>query len=110
MLLVSLRSDYPGEWHRFVNGEALTLSISRDRFPYIAQGHPIAVQGIGVVALATAPPAPTALLPAQVGLSAFPTFAPGQRDGVSLVFADLPQVIERNADAHPFLLIRFAIQ
>ena len=44
VLLLSLRNDYPGEWHRFVNGEPLSLAFGRDRFSYIARGIPIEVR------------------------------------------------------------------
>jgi hypothetical protein len=110
LLLLSLRNDYPGEWHRFVNGEPLSLAVGRDRFPYIAQGHPIEVQAIEVVSLTDAAPAPATLTAEQVGLTELPTFAAGQTDAISLSFADDPAVLERNADAHAFLLLRYAIQ
>ena len=31
VLLLSLRNDYPGEWHRFVNGEPLSLAFGRNQ-------------------------------------------------------------------------------
>ena len=99
----------PGEWHRFVNGESLTLPFGRDRFPYIAQGHPIEVRAIGIVSLTGAAPVPTALSAQQVGLAAFPTFVAGQTDEISLTFAADAPVLERNAGAHVFLLVRYAI-
>ena len=110
VLLLSLRNDYPGEWHRFVNGEPLVLAFGRDRFSYIAQGHPLEVQDISLVSLTDAAPVPTELSAEQVGLTAFPTFDVGQSDEASLTFADDLPGLERDPDAHTFLLVRYVIQ
>jgi hypothetical protein len=109
VLLLSLRNDFAGEWHRFINGDALSLSFGRNRFPYIAQGRPIEVRAIGIVALTGAAPVPTALSAQQLGLTAFPTLAVGQMDEVSVTFAADAPVLERNPDAHVFLLVRYVI-
>ena len=110
VLLLSLRNDYPGEWHRFVNGEPLSLAFGRNRFSYIAQGHPLEVQAISLVSLTDATPVPTAVSAEQIGLTALPTFDVGQSDEASLTFADDLPDLERDPDAHTFLLVRYVIQ
>src|SRR5699024_1506947 len=105
-----LRNDYPGEWHRFVSAEPLSIAFGRNRFSYIAQGHPIEVQAISLVSLTDAAPVPTELSAEQVGLTAFPTFDVGQSDEASLTFADDLPDLERDPDAHTFLLVRYVIQ
>ena len=108
-LLISLRSDYPGEWHRFVGGDALSITLGRNRFPYIAQGRTIAVQSVAVVSLTDAAPVPAALSPQQVGLVQFPAFAPSEQTEALLRFAPDPPVVERSTAVDPFLLLRYAI-
>jgi hypothetical protein len=93
-----------------MSGDSLALSIGRDRFPYIAQGHAIEILGMSIVSLSDAPPVPAALSARHVGLDDFPTLDVGQTDPIALVFADDAPVVERNAQARPFVLIRYAIR
>jgi hypothetical protein len=107
---LSLRNDYPSEWHRFVNGEPLALSFGRDRFPYITQRHPLEIQAISLVSLTSATPVPTVLTAEQVGLTDFPTLDVGQSDEISLTFDDDLPDLERDPAAQTFLLVRYVIQ
>src|SRR5690606_18560472 len=67
-LLLSIRSDYPGEWQRFLAGDPLTIPVARNRFSYIAQGRTIAVQSMALVSLDAAAPVPAAVSASEVGL------------------------------------------
>ena len=109
-LLLSIRSDYPGEWQRFLAGDPLTIPVARNRFSYIAQGRTIAVQSMALVSLDAAAPVPAAVSASEVGLDALPAFAPSQQDEVLLQFAADSSLIERDAEADPYLLLHYAIQ
>lgn len=109
VVLLSLRNDYPGEWHRFLSGDPLAISIGRNRFSYITQGRTIGVQSIALVTLTDAPPVPVAVSPQEMGLDAFPTFDPSVQNEVTMQFAADSTLIPREASADPFLLLRYAI-
>lgn len=52
-LLFSLAHDFPGEWHKFVNGteDHFTATVKRDYFPYFTQGKEIKVDEIKLFAI-----------------------------------------------------------
>ncbi|MBL8425766.1 MAG: peptidoglycan-binding protein [Candidatus Accumulibacter phosphatis] len=109
VLLLGLRSDYPGEWQRFINGDPLSVAIGRDRFPYLAQGRPISVRQIQLVTLSDATPLPQVLAPQQVGLTDFPEFAPGQQAEVALHLADDPPLLDRSTQVQAFFLLAYTL-
>jgi hypothetical protein len=108
-LLLGLRNDYPAEWQRFLNGDALALALARDRFPYIAQGRTIEVQSMALVLIGDTSPAPQALSAQQVGLAEMPSLAPSQHEAVLLQFAPDSPLSEPDPNANPFLLLRCTI-
>lgn len=109
VLLLGLRSDYPGEWQRFINGDPLSVAVGRDRFPYLAQGRPISVRQIQLVTLSDGTPLPQVLAPQQVGLTDFPEFAPGQQAEVALQLADDPPLLDRSAQVQAFFLLAYTL-
>jgi ribosomal protein L7/L12 len=69
--LVSLRHEFPGEWHRFVNPPAsgavtMTVDLGAARFPYFAQGRDITIHDAKVLVRSKLEPAPeVAIAPGQ---------------------------------------------
>ena len=76
----------------------------RRRLPWVA------VQSMALVSLDAAAPVPAAVSASEVGLDALPAFAPSQQDEVLLQFAADSSLIERDAEADPYLLLHYAIQ
>ena len=109
-ILLDLRSDYPGEWQRFLSGDPLAVGLGRNRFSYLAQGRRIEVQSIGLVALSAAPPVPVGVFAQDVGLDELPSFEPSAQGEVQLRFTPDSTLIERDSAVHPFLLLRYSIQ
>jgi hypothetical protein len=77
--LVSLRHEFPSEWHRFVTAPsapvaAMTVDIASSRFPYFVQSQPITIVGAEV---ASVPP----LTQGQLGIT------PGSHPGDPFVNA-----------------------
>jgi hypothetical protein len=110
VLLVSLRSDYAGEWHRYVAGEALAFAFGRDRFPYIASGRSIEVQSIRLLLATDDPPVSTNLSPQQVGLDALPSFSASEQQTLQFDFVEDEGVLPRSDAANPFLLMSYSIE
>ena len=108
--LVSLRNEYAGEWHRYVSGEALAIELTRDRFPYIAQGRAIDVRGMDLLSVSDTQPNPTNLSPQQVGLDALPSFEPTQQEAIQLAFVDDEDLLPRSDAVNAFLLMSYTIQ
>ncbi len=110
VLLIGLRTEYPGEWHRYVSGEPLAIELTRDRFPYIAHGRTIDVHLMQLVLPTTTQPAPITLDPDQVGLDAQPSLPPDQQEPLELDFADDGDLLPRSTTLNPFLLLTYTIQ
>ena len=109
--LVSLRNEYAGEWHRYVSGEALAIELTRDRFPYIAQGRAIDVRGMDLLSVSDTQPNPTDLSPQQVArLDALPSFEPTQQEAIQLAFVDDEDLLPRSDAVNAFLLMSYTIQ
>ena len=110
VLIVSLRTDYSGEWHRYVAGEALAFTFGRDRFPYIANGRSIEVLSIRLLLATDDLPVPTNLSPQQVGLDALPSFSASEDETLQLDFVEDEDLLPRSDAGNPVLLMSYTIE
>jgi hypothetical protein len=100
-LLLDLNHEFPAEWHQFVRGDAATLSVRRNYFPYLTHGKSITVIGVrarrGNQESALPPPAGGAW---NVTLPA---------DGSLRLELTPNEALVRDATAKVFLLIQYTV-
>lgn len=106
-LLFSLKHDFPGEWHRFVTGNAnFAATIERDHFPYFTQGRDITLDAVRLVAIKVGKL--QFVTPAGLDLDALTT-ALNDAGAFQLSLAPDGSVLVRDDQALGFLLIRYTI-
>ena len=109
-LLISLKHDFPTEWHRFANGtDELEITIKREHFPYFTQGRRIAIDSIRLLRI-TDKSLQSVSVP-EIDLDALTTaLNDADEKGASLSFQQIDDVLVRNAGAEVFLLMGYGLE
>jgi hypothetical protein len=106
-LLFSLKHDFPGEWHRFVTGDAdFQTSVRREYFPYLTQGRTVTVTAVelhGVRADQL-----RSLTTPDLDLQALTT-ALNETGACPLSLTADPEVLVRDQRASVFALIKYSM-
>lgn len=110
VLLVSLSQDFTNEWHRFIGGnEPLTISLSRQHFPYLTQGQDIQIQAVHLVNLTdNQAPVEVLLSPENLGLQQLPIFASSTNDEIVFTLSN-EELLSRDQQVNAFLVIHYTI-
>jgi hypothetical protein len=103
-LLFSLRFDFPTEWAAFVKGKVdFACTLRKSYFPYMAQGGPVTVDNMVLVAQHSRKLAQTTV-PVPDGLADGINGASG---AAALTFAADSQVLKRDAGVQVFLIVQY---
>lgn len=110
-LLLSLKQDFPTEWHRFVTEtEPLVIVLGRHHFSYLTQGHDIQVQAVHLVNLTdNQAPVETLLSPENLGLQLLPILSSTSPDEEIVFTVSNEALLPRNSQTNAFLVIRYTI-
>lgn len=113
-LLLNLRHDFSTEWTAFLRGTGdLTIKISKDNFPYLAQSRTINISGFELYGLSgNNPPKKHSAGDAAIWQAAS-TALSEQQSFIFKVPVDAPgpaQVVTRLADAEIWLIVRYTLE
>jgi hypothetical protein len=107
-LLLSLKHEFPSEWHRFLNSQDdFQAIVKRDYFPYLTHGRTVSIDAVHLHNIENLEPTavqelgPTALADASAALA---------NTGELAVSFPAGAVLERRKEAQVFLLIKYSLQ
>ena len=103
--LLSLKHDFPNEWHQFVNGDQdFAATVKKADFPYLAQGREITLGEVALVAIEEG----NEPQPVPVDLTTISTTVlDGDDSSLALSLDD--SVLTRDKDAQVFLLFGYGL-
>lgn len=105
-LMVSLRHDFPSEWHKFVTGNANFVAIvKRDHFPYITQGKTVIINEVKLHAIADGELASTT----PAGVDPADLTSDLTNNGEFEISLSPDSALVRENEAQVFLMFRYSI-
>lgn len=108
VLLLSLRHDFPSEWHRFVGSdEDFVATIRKEHFPYLALSGTVNLEKLELYAVVENELRPPST-PGGLDLEALSTALKGEGEFEISLGPD--GVLTREPDAQVFLLLRYALE
>ncbi len=102
-VLLSLKHDFPDEWHHFVTGSDFAATVTRRHFPYFAQGHNINIDELTAGTAQVDPVTP------EVDLVVLSEALNGDDQAFQLALAPDGDVLVRELERAVFVVMKYSL-